>query len=156
MTIRLSKLVCASIRHPTCTYSTHTYYKAGKPLLKSSRLLEITLARTMGTFNLPNSDPSCAVSLPDNLTEEKVMSFRPFINWVSTLQTSISSQSNSSHPFHSSPYKLRGIQIQSVDFFGQRIGFLKLRAEVTNDQGDWLPGAVFMRGPSVTMMVNNA
>lgn len=44
--------------------------------------------------------------------------------------------------------------MQSYDLFGtQRVGFLKLRAEVANSAGESLPGAVFLRGPSVAMLV---
>lgn len=61
---------------------------------------------------------------------------------------------NSSHPFHEEPYALRSITIQSYDLFGgKRLGFLKLKAEVSNDKGESLPGSVFLRGPSVAMLV---
>lgn len=51
-----------------------------------------------------------------------------------------------SHTFHSAPFQLRSIEIQSVDFFGRdRIGFVKLIAEVSNDNGEKLPGSVFVR-----------
>jgi 8-oxo-dGTP pyrophosphatase MutT (NUDIX family) len=44
--------------------------------------------------------------------------------------------------------------VQSYDLFGgNRVGFLKLRAEVTNSARESLPGAVFLRGPSVGMLV---
>lgn len=105
------------------------------------------------TFQLPESDPACQVKLPDGLAREKFLAFRPFKQWLSTLQASIASQSNKTHPFHKDPYKLRTIEVQAVDWFGDRIGFLKLRAEVTNANNGWLPGAVFLRGASVAMLV---
>lgn len=41
-----------------------------------------------------------------------------------------------------------------MDFFGgDRIGFIKLKAEVSNDDGEKLPGSVFLRGGSVGMLV---
>ena len=50
---------------------------------------------------------------------------------------------------------LRKIDIQTVDYFGgERIGFVKLQAEVSNDEGEKLPGAVFLRGGSVGMLVS--
>ncbi|KAK0737385.1 hypothetical protein B0T21DRAFT_410838 [Apiosordaria backusii] len=75
------------------------------------------------------------------------MSFHPFNSWLSTLLTSLSHQSLPSHPFHPSPYTLHSIKIQSFDLFppSSRIGFLKLQATVKNEQGEWLPGAVFLR-----------
>lgn len=45
--------------------------------------------------------------------------------------------------------------MQSFDTFGAggRLGFLKLRASVANGAGEALPGSVFLRGPSVAMLV---
>lgn len=49
---------------------------------------------------------------------------------------------------------MRKIDVQAVDYFGgERIGFLKLQAEVSNDEGEKLPGAVFLRGGSVGMLL---
>lgn len=110
--------------------------------------------RAMSTFVLPNSEPECPVQLVKGVSKEDLLSFRPFKDWISTLQKSLATQQSEGHAFHASPYKLRKIDIQSVDFFGgSRIGFIKLKAEVTNDEGEKLPGAVFLRGGSVAMMV---
>jgi ADP-sugar diphosphatase len=45
-----------------------------------------------------------------------------------------------------------------VDWFGsgQKLGFVKLIADLRNDGGESLPGAVFLRGGSVAMMVIHA
>jgi len=49
---------------------------------------------------------------------------------------------------------LRSVTVQSFDLFGsERLGFLKLTADVSNAAGEKLPGAVFLRGPSVAMLV---
>ncbi|KAK4227518.1 NUDIX family hydrolase [Podospora fimiseda] len=94
------------------------------------------------------------ITLPEGLTQETVLNFNPFATWLSTLTHSLSLQSiNPSHPFHSDPYTLRSITIQSYDLFGPRLGFLKLQSQITNSAGDFLPGAVFLRGPSVAMLV---
>src|SRR5690606_7003084 len=66
---------------------------------------------------------------------------------------SLSLQSDPSHPFNTDPYALRSITVQSHDRFGSKIGFLKLSASITNSAGERLPGAVFLRGPSVAMLV---
>lgn len=125
----------------------------------TARLLSPTGAtgrRAMSTFVLPNSEPEVPVNLPSNLSQEQLLSFPAFGNWVKTLQHSLSTQKYQSHNFHSSPYKLRKIDIQSVDFFsGKRLGFVKLQAEVSNDRGEKLPGSVFLRGGSVAMMVSD-
>ncbi|KAI1379939.1 hypothetical protein F4677DRAFT_442133 [Hypoxylon crocopeplum] len=110
----------------------------------------------MATINLKS--PNIPVSLPEWLSEEKLLAFSPFNNWLKTLTTSLSLQhTNPAHPFHPDPYALRSITIQSFDLFGraphQRLGFIKLTAAVSNGAGEALPGAVFLRGPSVAMLV---
>lgn len=111
----------------------------------------------MVTFNLPDSDPPCAVSLTKDLSGKQLLSFPAFKTWSKTLLHSLSLQSNEAHEFHQAPYKLRSITVQSVDWFGsgekKRLGFIKLQANITNDEGAYLPGAVFMRGGSIAMLV---
>ncbi|KAI2782246.1 hypothetical protein F4815DRAFT_443704 [Daldinia loculata] len=102
--------------------------------------------------------PNIPVKLPEGLSEEKLLGFSHFNNWLTTLTHSLSLQhTNAAHPFHLDPYTLRGITIQSFDLFGraprQRLGFLKLIAEIKNSAGETLPGSVFLRGPSVAMLV---
>ena len=109
-----------------------------------SLLLKPSLA-SMSSFSLPNSEPEVPVQLTSDLSQEQLLSFPAFKTWISTLQHSLSTQRNKSHTFHSAPYKLRNIEIQSVDFFGgERIGFIKLKADVSNDKGEKLPGSVFV------------
>jgi ADP-sugar diphosphatase len=49
---------------------------------------------------------------------------------------------------------LRSIKVQAVDFFGgERLGFVKLKAEISNDNGEALPGSVFLRGGSVALLL---
>jgi 8-oxo-dGTP pyrophosphatase MutT (NUDIX family) len=107
-------------------------------------------------FTLPNTTPSIPITHPTSLAQEQILNFPAFKTWLTTLQHSLSLQTTQpSHPFHSKPYTLRSIDIQSADFFssGSRLGFLKLRATVTNDESEHLPGAVFMRGGSVAMLI---
>ena len=108
----------------------------------------------MSTFTLPSTSPPVTVNLIPALTKDQLLAFPAFKTWISTLQHSLSTQKGSTHTFHSAPYKLRKIDIQAVDFFGGgRIGFLKLKAEVSNDDGEKIPGSVFLRGGSVGMML---
>ncbi|KAI1114717.1 hypothetical protein F5Y14DRAFT_441051 [Nemania sp. NC0429] len=99
--------------------------------------------------------PAISVSLPDGFSEEQLLSFQPFQSWLKTLTHSLSLQhSNPNHAFHADPYALRAITVQSYDLFGgRRVGFLKLTADVSNSAGESLPGAVFLRGRSVAMLV---
>lgn len=114
----------------------------------------VSCRAVMSTFTLPNTSPEVSVRLTQDLQEDQLLSFPAFKNWLSTLQHSLSLQNNEDHTFHAAPYKLRSIDIQSVDFFGGgRIGFIKLRSEVSNDKGEKLPGSVFLRGGSVGMLV---
>ncbi|GAB7348744.1 hypothetical protein MBLNU459_g7478t1 [Dothideomycetes sp. NU459] len=108
----------------------------------------------MSTFTLPDSNPECPVHLIEDLSKDQLLDFPAFKTWVSTLQHSLTQQKNQDHTFHAAPYQLRRIQVQHVDKFGGgRIGFIKLAAEVTNDDGEKLPGSVFLRGGSVAMLL---
>lgn len=41
-----------------------------------------------------------------------------------------------------------------MDYFGGgRLGFIKMRADVSNDSGESLPGSILLRGGSVAMLV---
>ncbi|KXJ93870.1 NUDIX domain-containing protein [Microdochium bolleyi] len=107
----------------------------------------------MTTFKVQPGD--ITVSLPDRLSQETFSSFKPFNKWLDQLTHSLALQArNPSHPFHSHPYSLRSITVQAFDMFGgSRLGFVKLTADVRNAAGETLPGAVFLRGPSVAMLV---
>lgn len=109
----------------------------------------------MSTNTTPSGIP--LTILPSSLPASKVLSFPPFTSWLNKLESSLATQrSNPDHPFHSDPYSLQNITIQSVDFFGsgdKKVGFLKLQAEIKNNGGESLPGAVFLRGGSVGMLV---
>jgi ADP-sugar diphosphatase len=111
----------------------------------------------MATFNLPETSPPCPVKLTDNITQEQLLSYPAFKTWHKTISHSLFLQSKPNHEFNKSPYKLREIIVQSVDWFGsgekKRLGFVKFQAQITNDNGEHLPGAVFMRGSSVAMLL---
>ena len=49
---------------------------------------------------------------------------------------------------------MKSIKIQAIDkFSSSKIGFIKLKAEIKNKDDEFLPGSVFLRGPSVGMLV---
>ena len=127
---------------------------AGHLLSAPATRIAASQHNAMSTFTLPNT--SIPVHLTSDISKEQLLSFPAFKTWTNTIQHSLSTQQHKSHTFHSTPYKLRKIDIQAVDFFGgQRIGFIKLKAEVSNDNGEKLPGSVFLRGGSVGMMVGS-
>ena len=101
------------------------------------------------TFTLPQSSTEVPLTLTSDLKKDQLLSFPAFKTWIGTLRHSLRTQRNKDHTFHEAPYKLRKVDVQSVDFFGGgRIGFIKLKAEVSNDNGEKLPGSVFLRGGS--------
>jgi 8-oxo-dGTP pyrophosphatase MutT (NUDIX family) len=72
--------------------------------------------------------------------EEAVVS-PMFQNWLKTLETQ-------------SHLTLTGLEMQSIDMFGPRPGFLKFVAKVEDDRipGKFVPGITFMRGDSVAIL----
>lgn len=110
----------------------------------------------MSSFILPNSSPECPVNLTNDLTKDQLLAFTAFKNWTATVQRSLAQQQNKGHVFYDAPYKLRKIDIQACDWFSKtKLGFVKLKAEVTNDNGEYLPGSIFLRGGSVGMLVSS-
>ncbi|KAF2150492.1 NUDIX family hydrolase [Myriangium duriaei CBS 260.36] len=98
--------------------------------------------------------PSVPIHLPSDLPESDLSAFPAFQNWTTRLSHSLSLQSSPTHPFHSAPYTLRSIKIQSTDRFGSgKLGFVKLTATITNANDESLPGSVLLRGGSVAMLV---
>ncbi|KAK0121915.1 hypothetical protein ONS95_010191 [Cadophora gregata] len=84
---------------------------------------------------------------------DEVLEFPAFKNWIETLKSNLALQEIPGHVYHTSPYYLRDIKIQALDRFGKRIGFMKIVAHITNSEGEFLPGAIFLRGASVGMLV---
>lgn len=120
------------------------------PLLR----IPVTTTATMSTFTIPNHSNLTVTTTPD-LSQDDLLQFPAFRIWLPTVQRSLERQQNPKHEFHKDPYVLRKIDIQSVDRFkGGRLGFVKFRADVSNSQGEGLPGSVFLRGGSVGMLVS--
>ncbi|EMR90465.1 putative nudix domain-containing protein [Botrytis cinerea BcDW1] len=129
----------------------------------------------MSTFQI--KDSNVEVTLCEGITKDELLSFPAFKvhitaplfpllplrylltlslsqSWHNRLIESLALQGKTSdHPFHSDPYQLRSVKIQSLDRWGKRIGFIKISSKITNEAGESLPGDIFLRGPSVGMMV---
>ena len=43
-------------------------------------------------------------------------------------------------------FVVKKITVQSVDMFGPRMGFVKFKGDITDEQGRVIPSIVFMRG----------
>ena len=122
--------------------------------------IEVTLTPDLSKDELLNFSAFKVKSTPYSSLLSSPRSFRQNVvneflqNWISTLRHNLSLQSQSSHEFNSSPYELRSIKIQCIDkFSSSKIGFIKLKAEIKNKDDESLPGSVFLRGPSVGMMI---
>lgn len=107
------------------------------------------------TFALEDWYPAVPVELAEDLTKEQLLAFRPFTDWLKTLQNSFDQQKFSHHTFHQEPFSLRHIKIQAFDRFDPagRIFFMKLFATVTNEAGEFVSGVVFLRGGSVAILM---
>ena len=128
-------------------------------LLPALRFPPSIVKMSISTFTIPRDldrdvSPPLHISCVAELSREDLLRFPAFRVWLTTLQRSLSRQQHPSHEFSKDPYVLRKIDIQAVDYFaGGRLGFLKLKAEVSNGNGETLPGSVFLRGGSVGMLV---
>ncbi|KAK5090878.1 hypothetical protein LTS08_002213 [Lithohypha guttulata] len=96
----------------------------------------------------------CRYNLPAGLTKDQLQSFPAYKVWISALTKTLNAQASPENPYHEKPYRLHGITIQAVDRFrGGRLGFLKLTADIRTDDGETIPGSIFMRGGSVAMLL---
>jgi ADP-sugar diphosphatase len=113
------------------------------------------------TFTLPpvEGEPEVGVHLIDGLTQEQLLNWKPFKDWLPTIRRSIALQTDPHHPFHDDDerFTLRSIEVKGVDIWGsddkKRIGFLMMKTVVKNAKGEQLPGTVFLRGGSVAVLM---
>ena len=77
------------------------------------------------------------VTGPAGLDLDACVKATPFVKWVADLDRGL---------------KVSEIKIHGADYFGPRIGFLKLEA-VTKCNGDPVPGIIFMRGGAVSILL---
>jgi ADP-sugar diphosphatase len=133
---------------------------------------ELTLTDLQGQV----LNPAIEVYLPDTLSADQfrlllpeppskpAFTFPALQNWLTNLLKNFDLQHNEQHPCHKHPFRLHEINVQAVDWFSStKIGFMKIRAKIETDaylhesdqavRADWLPGAVFLRGGSVAMLV---
>ncbi|KAJ9655037.1 hypothetical protein H2201_008889 [Coniosporium apollinis] len=113
------------------------------------------LKKEQNTFYLEGFSELVPVTLTPNISKEQLLAFPAFKIWKSTLQENLVLQDQQeNHTFRGAPFSLKSITIQSVDWFGPtRIGFVKLVAKITNEEGKELPGIAFLRGGSVAILM---
>lgn len=110
---------------------------------------------TMNVFTLDEEEgfgDSVEVILPKNIEQYRLQNWVPFQDWKATLRKNLEAQKDPKHVHHSDQYSLQEISIQSVDWFGDKIGFVKLAAKIQNGKTD-LPGIAFLRGGSVAVLM---
>jgi ADP-sugar diphosphatase len=112
------------------------------------------------SFDLSGFGDPVPVKFTKETSKDQLEEFPAFKTWVTTLKSSLDSQTQADHPFREAPYKLKSVTIQSVDHFGKdkvtnkpKLGFVKLLADIRNAKGEYLPGISFLRGGSVAMLM---
>ncbi|KAJ3440111.1 nudix hydrolase 14 [Anaeramoeba flamelloides] len=73
-----------------------------------------------------------------NVNIEDALNSNPFKTWFEDLPMT--------------KFELHSVHFQSVDYFGQRVGFVKFKASITFN-GKFVPGIVFARGGAVAILV---
>lgn len=69
----------------------------------------------------------------------QILQFKPFLQWQKEISNT--------------DLQINSIEIQDLDYFHTRIGFLKFRADCRFEDGTSLPGIVFSRGESVAIFL---
>jgi ADP-sugar diphosphatase len=83
--------------------------------------------------------------------------FSALNDWFSKLTQNLKLQQDEAHPHHKRLYELRELDIEAADWFSKnKLGFMKIQSRITRGVGpdDWIPGAVFLRGGSVAILVS--
>jgi ADP-sugar diphosphatase len=124
-------------------------------------------------YNDEALSPPIKVFLPDSLSPQQFLELFPseaenrlkpaygfsaLSEWFSKLVQNLKLQQNEAHPHHKRPYKLRELDIEATDWFSRnKLGFMKIQSRITRGDGadDWVPGAVFLRGGSVAILVSH-
>ncbi|KAL1605258.1 hypothetical protein SLS60_004802 [Paraconiothyrium brasiliense] len=111
------------------------------------------------------NEVACRVYLPQDPrgTKEIIESMPAYKNWLTGLLQNLALQQNPHHVFHKNQYKLRSVDLQAPTWFPAgkppgKLGFLKAQCAIEADHLEdgkklWLPGAVFLRGGSVGVLI---
>jgi hypothetical protein len=77
-------------------------------------------------------------ALQTNINVASVLEFKPFKDWVSAI-------SKESYSVEKKELEFRKVEIQNVDYFGPKIGFIKFKVDAKLiENGKNVPGIVFM------------
>ncbi|KAA8522316.1 hypothetical protein F0562_012989 [Nyssa sinensis] len=108
-------------------------------------------SRLPHTINLPSQlgEPVKVVAVPGISDSDfrNAIESSLFKQWLKNLQTETGILANGA-------MSLKQVLIQGVDMFGNRVGFLKFKADVIDKEtGKKVPGIVFARGPAVAVLI---
>ncbi len=76
--------------------------------------------------------------LASGVTLDTIVSCKAFTDWLGELDCE--------------RFNVLSVQIQAVNMFGPRVGFLMFKADAVDAEGRMLPGVVFMRGGCVAIL----
>jgi ADP-sugar diphosphatase len=109
------------------------------------------------TFELSGFTPAEAtvrVRLTKDIPSNNCSTFQPSKPGKTLSSHRLRVNTDPKHSFKDHPYTLRSVTVQSVNSFGaEKIGFVKINADVRNSKGEYLPGIAFLRGGSVAMLM---
>mmetsp|Transcript_52009 Transcript_52009/g.62568 ORF Transcript_52009/g.62568 Transcript_52009/m.62568 type:complete len:277 (+) Transcript_52009:114-944(+) len=95
---------------------------------------------------------------PITIEQAKLATSAPsFQKWLQNLSSPApnSQTHDEPSPSPSQPILLHAVHLQSIDMFGKRVGFIKLRANCTTPDGrHTLPGICLLRGSAVAVLVS--
>jgi ADP-sugar diphosphatase len=94
---------------------------------------------SMTDLNLTHTVAGIPVTAAEGLDPNVATSSKLFTDWLASVDRQ--------------RFILKSVHIQSIDMFGPRVGFLKFKVDVVDVQTKFLPGVVFARGGSVTVLV---
>lgn len=98
-----------------------------------------TLMSDNNTVTIDIAGTSVPVTaLQTNIDVASVLEFKPFKDWASAI-------SKESYLVEKKELEFRKIEIQNVDYFGPKIGFIKFKVDARlTENGKNVPGIVFM------------
>ena len=90
------------------------------------------------TIDVAGTVVPVTAALQTDINVASVLEFKPFKDWVSDI-------SKEARSVKKKELEIRKIEIQNVDYFGPKIGFVKFKVDATLiENGKNIPGIVFM------------
>ncbi|KAF1970767.1 hypothetical protein BU23DRAFT_590928 [Bimuria novae-zelandiae CBS 107.79] len=104
-----------------------------------------------------SGDAPCKVYLPHDprCTRDIIETMPAYKNWLEQLLHNLALQETADHIFCENPFRLKSIDLQAPTWFSSnKLGFVKAQCNISTDgEKQWIPGAVFLRGGSVGVLI---